>query len=155
MASGASGDELAKNSQPWSKRGYGVVGKRHVMIIASDLPINHPESVEKRPAIELTEGVRTLLERQGVSRSEQTDDISIIKARYNLDRRKTVGGIERSTVEERLKKLEVIEKITKVLHESKEGAGGNYFKLRKLTYLTSVLFNSCYFLHWEWEKRQG
>ena len=73
---------------PWSdnlgKTFYGASGNRDVLIILSEEPLDHPDVVESRPAIQLTEEVRGKLEHQGIPREEQCDDLTIVKARYDV-----------------------------------------------------------------------
>ena len=57
---------------PWSnhlgKTGYVASGNRDVLIIVSEEPLDHPDVVERRPAIQLTEEVREKLKHQGIPR---------------------------------------------------------------------------------------
>ena len=82
----------------WDNRGgkvtYGAVGHREVLIIVSEDSLPEPDVVRRRPAIELTEEVRGKLENQGIPREDQCDDLSIVKARYGLDKERTLIGVE-------------------------------------------------------------
>ena len=63
-----------------------------MLIIVSEDPMNHPDVVERRPATELTEETRRKLENQGIPREEQNDDLTIVKARYGLDKKRNIHG---------------------------------------------------------------
>ena len=63
------------------KVAYGVGGKRDVLLIVSEDDLSHPDVVPRRPAIELTQQLREKLENQGIARDQQTDDLTIAKAR--------------------------------------------------------------------------
>ena len=112
---------------PWSdnlgKTLYGASGNRDVLIIVSEEPLNHPDVVERRPAIQLTEEVRGKLEHQGISREEQCDDLTIVKARNGLDKRHTIYGVEMSGPGgERLTRESVYKQITSLMNNTdKEG----------------------------------
>ena len=73
---------------------YGATGECDVLIIVSEDGLPEPDVVRRRPAIELTEEVRGKLENQGIPREDQCDDLSIVKARYGLDKDFTVKGVE-------------------------------------------------------------
>ena len=75
---------------------YGATGEFDVLIIVSEDGLLEPDVVRRRPAIELTEEVRGKLENQGIPRKDQCDDLSIVKARYGLDKEYTVKGVEKS-----------------------------------------------------------
>ena len=79
--------------------------------------------VERRPAIQLTEEVRGELEHQGIPREEQCDDFTTVKARYDLDTKKTVYEEETSGPgRERLTRNSVCKKITSLMNNTdKEG----------------------------------
>ena len=90
-------------SDHWGKTFYGAVGNRDVLIIVSEDPLDHldvylpverPDVVERRPAIQLTEEVRRKLEHQGILREEQCDDLTIVKARYGLHKETTLYGVK-------------------------------------------------------------
>ncbi len=46
--------------------------------------------------MELTEEMREKLENQGIPREKQCDDLTIVKARYNLSKGRTICGVEMS-----------------------------------------------------------
>ena len=64
---------------------YSASGKREVLLIAPTLSSPSPEVVPRRPQ-ELSEHERWRLEYQGVPRDCHHDDLSLIEARYNLDK---------------------------------------------------------------------
>ena len=66
------------------KVGYGAIGTRDVLLIVSEDDLSHPDVVPRRSAIELTQQLREKLQNQGIARDQQTDDITIMKARYGL-----------------------------------------------------------------------
>ena len=67
------------------KARYGASGTRDVLIIVSE-SWSSPDVAQRRAAIELTEEWRGKLENQGIAREDQSDDLSIVKARYSLSR---------------------------------------------------------------------
>ena len=85
-------------SPVWSdnsgKTAYGAAGHRDVLIIVSEDDLPEPDVVRRKSAIELTEEERGKLENQGIPREDQCDDLSIVKARYRLDKECTLIGVE-------------------------------------------------------------
>ena len=69
------------------KVAYSAGGKRDVLLIVPNNDLSHPDVVPRRPAIELTQQLREKLENQGIARDQQTDDLTIAKARCGLDNR--------------------------------------------------------------------
>ena len=104
---------------------YGAVGHRDVLIIVSEDGLPEPDVVRRRPAIELTEEVRRKLENQGIPREDQCDDLSIVKARYGLDKKYSISSLQRRG--EGLTKECVVRKINTVMRKNRNIDGGNYF----------------------------
>ena len=102
-----------------------AVGPRDVMIIESEEGLSHPDAVPRRPAIELTEELRKDLEDQGIPRAEQQDDLTIMKARYQLPEDRRVARVERSGVGgEMLTKKTAMQKIAIFMQQYEESGGG-------------------------------
>ena len=78
------------------KAEYGATGVRDVLLIVSEDDLSHPDVVPRRPAIELTQQLREKTENQGIARDQQADDLTIMKARYSLQKGRTVVGVEKS-----------------------------------------------------------
>ena len=72
---------------------YNAGGDRDVLIIAPDLSIPHPEAVARRPG-QLTEEDKLKLQSQGLPPDSCDNDLAIVKARCELDRRYRTVGIE-------------------------------------------------------------
>ena len=90
------GETVSKWSDSSGKYVYAATGSYQVLFIVSeDEDVSHPDVVRRGPAIELTEEVRGKLENQGISGQHQQDDLSILKARYTLDKT-PIAGVERS-----------------------------------------------------------
>ena len=125
----ASENTTGSTAPAWSKRSYGAVGKRYVLIILSEDDHKHPDAVERRQPIELTEELKDKLENQGVPR-EDYDDLSLIKTRYSLDKRKTMYGVEMSEPGgETITKSRVLKRISTLMStctDSGDGGGGKY-----------------------------
>ena len=66
-----------------------------MLIIVSE-DVSGPDVVQRRPAIEVTEEWRGKLESQGIAREDQSDDLTLVKARYSLDKGCTITGVEMS-----------------------------------------------------------
>ena len=103
---------------------YGVGGNRDVLIIVSEDPMNHPDVVERRPATELTEETRRKLENQGIPREEQNDDLTIVKARYGLDKKRNIHGVEVSNLgTDKPTKEKVLKQIRVIMNNVTDGGG--------------------------------
>ena len=80
------------------KVSYEAGPSKEVMIIVSDGDVSpHPDVVRRRPAIELTEDVMETLENQGIQTKTdelEMNDLPIVKARYTLDRKRTLKSVE-------------------------------------------------------------
>ena len=103
---------------------YSAQGGRDVLIIESDLPLSDPEVISRRPG-DLTDANRQKLKSQGVS-SDELHEASIIRARYEYDKRRTLFRVLRSEPDHQLKWQEVFKSITK-LFESTKNDGGKQF----------------------------
>ena len=117
-------------SPVWSnnsgKVAYGAAGHRDVLIIVSEDGLPEPDVVRRGKAIELTEEVRRKLENQGIPREDQCDDLSIVKARYGLDKRRTLIGVEIGQPGgEGLTRESVFKHITTLMNNYDSNGGGN------------------------------
>ena len=105
---------------------YQAGGDSNVLIIVSE-DVQGPDVVPRKAAIELTEGCRKMLESQGITRPEdQSDDLAIAKARYNLDKMYTITGVESGTSRGRLTREKVLQRIKTLMTTSSDKAGGDY-----------------------------
>ena len=96
---------------------------RDVLIIQSE-DVSGPDVVQRRPAIELTEGWNRLLENQGITRMDQSDDLSIVKARYGLDKRFCIAGMEiSSSGREKLTRKRALNRIKTLMKNSEAKIG--------------------------------
>ena len=103
---------------------YSAQGGRDVLIIESDLPLTDPEVVSRRSA-DLTDADRQKLKNQGVS-SDELHEASIIRARYEYDKRRTLFRVLRSEPDYQLQRQEVFESIIE-LFETTKNDGGKQF----------------------------
>ena len=94
MATGGGSAAKVEWSTCSGKYRYGAVGERDVLFIVSDSPSPNPDVVPRRFRGELTDDERRKLENQGVPRDCHHDDLSIMKARYGLDSRQHIVGVE-------------------------------------------------------------
>ena len=103
---------------------YGALSASDVLIIVSE-DVSGPDVVQRRAAIELTEEQRGKLENQGIAREDQHDDLSIVKARYSLDKNLQVAGVEMSGPGgERLTREVVLKKINTLMNNCEPKKGG-------------------------------
>ena len=91
---------------PWIDepgRSHGAVGRRDVLLIVSKLSAtDNPDIVPRRSRGPLTEEERRKLEEQGIHEEYCHSDLSIMTARYGLDKRRAVVGVvsaEKTTCE--------------------------------------------------------
>ena len=125
----------AINTGPeWStlsgKVAYEAVGKRDVLLIVSEDDLSHPDVVPRRPAIELTQQLRERLENQGIARDQQTDDITIMRARHDLTNASRSIEVEISQPgRERVTRESVLKHITTLMknHDDRAGGGKKYW----------------------------
>ena len=97
---------------------YEVGGGRDVLIIAPDLPLPHPEAVERRPG-QLTEEDKLKLQSQRVP-TDCHNELDIIKARYELDKDCKIVEIKSG---QSLSREEVIKSITHFLSTTQNDGG--------------------------------
>ena len=91
--------------------------------------MSHPDVVPRRPAIELTHQLREKLENQGIARDQQTDDLTIMKARYGLTNDCRSIEVEMSQPGgERVTRESVLKHITTLMnnHDDRAGGGKSY-----------------------------
>ena len=116
----------------WSDLGgkvtYGAQGKRDVLFIVSEDDLSHPDVVPRRPAIELTQQLREKLENQGIARDQQTDDVTIMKARYGLTKDCRSIEVEMSqSGGERVTRAGVLKRIKMLMNNHDDRGGGGMF----------------------------
>jgi len=70
------------------------MGKTDVLMIVSTYSSQNPKVVQRREYSDLSGEERGMLESQGLSRAQQTDDLTIMKARYALDKDCCVLDVE-------------------------------------------------------------
>ena len=123
-ASTSDGTEMPGRPVDWYGTGsiaYSAQGGRDVLIIESDLPLPHPETTPRRSA-QLTDDNRQKLKSQGVS-SDDLDEASIIRQRYECDKRRTLFRVLRSEPGHQLHQGDVIESITELFSGTKNDGG--------------------------------
>ena len=104
---------------------YSAGGKRDVLLIVSEDDLSHPDVVPRRSAIELTQQLREKLENQGIARDQQTDDVTITRARYSQDKRYMIHRVETSQPGgERVTRESVLKHITTFMNNHYDTAGG-------------------------------
>ncbi len=69
----------------WQNR-YGASGKREVLLITSNFTTQDDDVIPRRPGGELKDDETRKLENQGIPRDCHHDDLSIMKARFSLDK---------------------------------------------------------------------
>ncbi len=102
---------------------YGASGKSEVLLITSNLTTQDDNVVQRRPGGELKDDERQRLEHQGVPRDCHHDDLSIIKARYGLDKERSIAEV--LSDDGSLTCEQVTKKITRLLNNT-ETCGGEY-----------------------------
>ena len=101
---------------------YSATGGRDVIIIAPDLlSLPHPEAVARRPG-QLIEEDKLKLQSQGVPPDCPEDELSLIKARYELHKESNIVEIKSG---QSLSREEVIESIGYVLNTT-QNHGSKY-----------------------------
>ena len=100
---------------------YNASGERDVLIIVSDQPFPSPEAVARRPG-QLTKEDKQRLQKQGVP-PDSKDELAIVKARHNLDKRKRIVGVKS---ERSLSRAEVMESIAYLLTSTQNDGGKMY-----------------------------
>ena len=88
--------------------------------------------VPRRPAIELTQQLREKLENQGIARDQQTDDLTIMKARCGLNKDRPVQDVLASQPGgERVTRESVLKQISAFINNHEDRAGGGKNELKK------------------------
>ena len=103
---------------------YSAQGGRDVLIIEADLPLPDPQVVSRRTA-HLTDDDRQKLKSQGIS-SDDLHEASIIRARYEYDKRRTLFRVLRSESDHQLRRQEVYESITELFRRTKNDGGKQF-----------------------------
>ena len=126
----ATGPEWTNRS---GKVAYSAGGKRDVLLIVPNNDLCHPDVVARRPAIELTQQLREKLENQGIATYQQTDDLTIMKARYGLNNRLLIREVlTHQPGGERVTRKSVLKHITSLMtyHEDRAGGGKNEIRIK-------------------------
>jgi hypothetical protein len=101
---------------------YSAQGGRDVLIVESDLPLSDQDAVSRRPA-ELTDDGRQKLKSQGVA-SDELHEASIIRTRYECDKRRTLFRILRSEPDHhQLQRQNVFDSIVELFERTKNDGG--------------------------------
>ncbi len=129
------------------KYAYSASGKTEVLLITSNLTTQDDDVVQRRPGGELKDDERQKLEHQGVLRDCHHDDTSIMKARFSLDKEKSIAEVLRN--ERSLTCEQVTKKITQLLNNTDTNGG----KLSNYVYKINIeLFCSHTVLCWPWQE---
>ncbi len=119
-------------SPTWSthngKFAYGASGTTEVLLITSNLTTQDDDVVQRRPGGELKDDERRKLEHQGVPRDCHHDDLSIMRARYGLDKKKSIAEVLRD--DGSLTCEQVTKKITQLMNNT-ETCGGEVISCNK------------------------
>ena len=107
------------------KYAYSAYGTIDVLFIVSDSPSRNPDVVPRRSRGELTGDERCKLEHQGVPKDSHHDDLSIMKARYGLDSRYQIVGVESGDSGRELTCEDVKKQIASLMNNT-DKAGGNW-----------------------------
>ena len=95
------GPQVPWNDEPGINHGAG--GRRDILYLVSNVPTTeNPDIVPRRSRGPLTEEERRKLEEQGIHEEYCHSDLSIMTARYGLDKRRAVVGVvsaEKTTCE--------------------------------------------------------
>ena len=96
-----------------------------MLIIESDLPLPNADVECRRPA-DLMDADRQKLKSQGVS-SDELHEASIIRARYEYDKRRTLFRVLRSELDHlKLQRQEVFESIIELFEKTKNDGGKQF-----------------------------
>ena len=102
-----------------------VTGDRDVLIIVSE-DVSGLDVVQRRPAPMVTAEWKEELKSQGIARKDQSDDLTIVKARCSLDKTYNITGVEMSHPGGgRLTRDRVFTQIETIMRNS-DKAGGDY-----------------------------
>ena len=149
---------MAKPKPVWEvfKGRYSAGGDRNVLIVASigEVNIDSPDVVP-RSAVELTEDNRRKLTNQGVP-EECCDDLSIIKARINLDKTYHLVGTEVSEPGNELSRSYILGRIADLMKQNNK-PGGEFLRSQYAVYAHSPVYCSAvslspHLLLWSWKE---
>ena len=144
MATGGGSTRAVEWSTLSGKYTYGASGGRDVLFIVSDSPSRNHDVVPRRSRGELTDDERRKLEHQGVPRCCHHDDLSIMKARYGLDKDENIVGVEFGDSGRELTCEDVKKQIASLLNNTDQEGGElflttriqeNYVIIRHLPYI--------------------
>ena len=102
------------------KYSYAAHGKTDVLLIVPSFSGHSSEVVPRRPREELSEDEHKKLEHQGVPREYHHEDLSIMKARYGLDKERSISEVMTGGS---LTCEQVTEKITRILNRTRAALG--------------------------------
>lgn len=102
---------------------FSDMGKTDVLLIVSEPDSRNPLVVPRRPNTELSPPEVVKLENQGVAKEHHTDDLSIMKARYELDKDCCMVGVEQGQTDRELSSVDVRKKISSVFSTTKNQSG--------------------------------
>lgn len=122
-----------------------AVGNNEVLLIVPSFYDQSPEIVPRRPRGELSEDEQRKLEYQRVPRESHHDDLSIIKASFDLDKEMSISDIMTGDA---LTCEQVTKKITMLMNRTK-ATGGN-LSLCACTFKLITLPYSDPLLYWSW-----
>lgn len=122
-------NSLDRRRDSYSKVHYGY--GRDVLIIVSE-DVTGASVVQRRSAIDLDEDMSVKLESQGIELDDQFDDLSMVKARHQLDRDCTVTGVEMSGLAggERLTRGRVLKQIITLMNNYNDKTGGKIIQVQ-------------------------
>ena len=111
-------------SRLWRNLGWRVKygaggGSRDVLILAPDLSLPHPEAVPRRPG-QLTQEDKVKLQSQGLPPDSCHNELDIVKARYELDKRRKIIKVKSGRS---LSREEVVENIAHLLNTTQNDGG--------------------------------
>lgn len=109
----------------WKSTGtaaYGAAGGRDILLISSEAPLCSPDAVP-RCRVELTEDDRRRLINQGIPEHCFGDDLSIVRARLNLDKECCLSGVEVSKPGKELSRDYVLKQIASLMNNTTKPGG--------------------------------
>ena len=98
---------------------YAAGGGRDVLIVAPDLSLPHPEAVVRRPG-QLTEKDKQTLQKQGVPPDSCQDEVLIVRARHDLDKKQKIVEVKSG---QSLSREEVMKSIAHLLTITQNDGG--------------------------------
>lgn len=123
MTSGCQSDTSPEWTTYSGKYAYSAYGTIDVLLIVSDFPSRNPDVVPRRTRGELTDDERRKLENQGIPRDCHHDDLSIMKARYGLDKECNIVGVESGDSGRELTCEDVKKQIASLINNTDQAAG--------------------------------